>query len=233
MDRKGLKAYKATLQMPQELLGILTGTLLGDAWVMKNTTGYNAAWEHENSQKQYTEYKMHLLYPLCMRTEAMYLPRINGWRGGTLVHPMFEDLRNKFYPLNKKVVTEEILNYLNAPGLACWYMDDGWAQSTSYMIATSGFTLDEHHIIRKFLREKFGLYTNICPCELKTSRISSFGHPKVNRIIYNLYIVRKSVQRFEELIGPYICPSMEYKFRRYLQNPQRLYAEIVQQSIIR
>lgn len=225
MNRKGLKRYKESMTLSSDLLGIITGMLLGDAWVMKNKSGYCVAWEHKGEQKQYTEYKLHLLYPLCLNTEAMFLKNVGGYRGYTLVHPMFTDLRYKFYKDRKKIITREVLEYLNAPGLACWFMDDGWAQSTSYKLATNSFTLEEHHLLREFLREKFGIYTNINIVKYKASYKTSFK--PVDGIGYNLYLCRRSVQRFEELIGPFICPSMEYKFKHYLQNPQRLYAELI------
>ena len=78
--------------------------------------------------------------------------------------------------------------------LAYWFMDDG---TNSGQIATNCFSFEEVKLLSNWLENKFGIITTI--------------HKNLRD--YTLYIVASSRFEFENLISPYIIPSMKYKLK--------------------
>ena len=71
-------------------------------------------------------------------------------------------------------------------------MDDGSKQSSGYQLCTMGFSESDLLLIQEFFKEKFDIDTTIFKNK-------------------SIYIVSKSKEKFENLIKPYIIPSMLYK----------------------
>ena len=58
----------------------------------------------------------------------------------TMQLPCFNEYRELFYELNKKIVPENINKMLTARGLAFWIMDDGSKQGSGLHISVYGFS---------------------------------------------------------------------------------------------
>lgn len=125
------------------------------------------------------------------RTGKIY----TGYRGNSKAHKVFTDIYNLLYINEKKTITKEYLNKITSPiALAFWFMDDGSECGT---IATNSFSLDEVKLLQNWLLEKWNISSMIWK----------------NRVNYVLHIDNSSRQQFENLIKPYIIPSMEYKLK--------------------
>jgi len=79
--------------------------------------------------------------------------------------------------------------------LAIWLMDDGAVDGRQLRLNTQSFSLSENEALMSFLRAKFGI-------EARLNR---------DKDRYRLRISDASVQRFKDLVGPHLIPSMLYK----------------------
>lgn len=117
------------------------------------------------------------------------------WRGNSKAHKVFTDIYNLLYPNRTKTLTQEYLDKIDHPiALAYWFMDDG---TFSGNIATNCFTLSEHNLIKQWMKNKWNLH-----CSIQKTLNS-----------YNIHILAESRYDFEQLIFPYIIPSMYYKLK--------------------
>jgi len=121
-----------------------------------------------------------------------------SWRQKTVSHPELTLYRALFYKEGKKVVPSTIGKIFRSPlSLAVWFMDDGTkGPATGYTFNTQNFSLKENHFLRSVLKENFGI-----------------EHVSVHRDkkYFRLYIKVGSTSRLEQLIYPYVIPSMLYK----------------------
>lgn len=125
------------------------------------------------------------------RTGKVY----KSWRGNSKAHKVFTDIYNLLYPNKVKTLTQEYLDKIDNPiALAYWFMDDG---TFSGNIATDCFTLPEQNLIKQWMKNKWNLSCSI----------------QKNLNNYNIHILAESRYDFEQLIFPYIIPSMYYKLK--------------------
>lgn len=121
------------------------------------------------------------------------------YRGNSKAHKVFTNIRNILYINNVKTVTQEYLNKIHSPiALAYWFMDDG---SREGAIATNSFSLSECELLISWMNDKWNVI-----CTLQK-----------NKTNYVLHISQKSRKHFEELIFPFMIPSMYYKLK-YIQD---------------
>ena len=85
---------------------------------------------------------------------------------------------------------------LNEFGLAIWFMDDGSKSLSGYNIYTCSFSIKDVLFLKQFIEEKFGLYCTYC------------------KSTNSIYIKKKSVEKFTNLIKPYTITSMLYKLHK-------------------
>ena len=117
------------------------------------------------------------------------------YRGNSKAHPIFTEIYNELYINGIKTITQQFLDKINSPiALAFWFMDDGCNDG---ILATNGFTLNEVELLQKWLDKKWNIQSSI----------------QKNRLNHVLYIKQESRKHFEELIFPYIIPSMYYKLK--------------------
>ena len=118
-----------------------------------------------------------------------------GYRGNSKAHKVFTDIYNLLYINGKKTVTKEYLDKITSPiALAFWFMDDG---TFSGAIATNSFSKKEIDLLINWLFEKWNIFAS--------------KYKQQNNFV--IRISEKSRQQFENLIKPYIIPSMEYKLK--------------------
>lgn len=121
------------------------------------------------------------------------------YRGNSKTHPIFTEIYNELYINGIKTITQQFLDKIDSPiALAFWFMDDGCNDG---VLATNGFTLNEVELLQEWLNKKWNIWSSI----------------QKNRLNHVLYIKQESRKHFEELIFPYIIPSMYYKLK-FLEN---------------
>lgn len=184
------------------------GSLLGDLSIGKPTKkNPNCRLYIVHSQKQEElfmkkikilgefmgTYKLTNLTP-DKRTGKVYAT----YRGNSKAHPIFNKIRDLLYKKDVKTITQEFLNKINSPiALAYWFMDDG---TYNGYIATNGFSVQEVDLLVNWMQSKWNIQ-----CTKQRNQ--------QNTTQYIIYIKQSSRKYFEELIFPYMIPSMYYKLK--------------------
>lgn len=193
-----------TLSYEQEqfILGSLLGDLNLSSPKSHRCINSRLALVQGEAQKELFMKKVEILgefmgkYRLCIpkpdpRTGKIY----KSYRGNSKSHKVFTDIYNLLYINGKKTITQQFLDKITSPiALAFWFMDDGCKDG---ILATNSFSLKEVQLLDKWMFEKWHITTTI----------------QRNKTNFVLYIISDSRLRFENLIRPYIIPSMEYKLK--------------------
>lgn len=193
----------------EEIKGIISGCLLGDAGRSRSTFLFT----HATKQTEYALFKKNLLdgylnknCPISYNTNRQEYPWIRCYVPTTeLTKSLVLSLYGVKSPSakGKKYVTQEFLNNLTLLGIAIWYMDDG---SLSYkkrngkihsmeVTLNTYISIEENKAIISYFWEKWGI-------KWTTNK----GKGK-----YRLRMGTKEGRRFFSLITPYVISSMYYK----------------------
>jgi hypothetical protein len=182
---------------------LIIGSLLGDASIRQRKKNSCFRFTHSLKQKTYAEFKNKILlnfniseFREVKRKIGAYV--IQAMDFSTKTHPMFNYYRNLFYKNGIKIVSKEILDQLNPRSLAFWICDDGsYDNKQGYIvICSNAYTFEEHQLMKKFFKEKFGLDPTI-----------GFRDGKY----YFLRFKQEDSKKLIEIIKPYITQSMKYK----------------------
>jgi len=184
---------------------IIIGSLLGDGHLDRNRYGSISLEVRQKSEhKDYIFWLWKELENLCNR-KPYQRPDNFQWRLLTKYDKELQKYHKFFYDKNKKVIRKDITKILIHPlSLAVWYMDDGTLDYRAhnhyaYRFATYCFSKKEQKILVEALHRNFGLEATI-----QTTRIRQKQYCR-------LYIGKRSRNKFEKLIQPYIVKSFHYK----------------------
>lgn len=184
---------------------IFIGGMLGDScmYIPKNNKNALLTFRHSLKQKDYCLWKYNILKDFCI--SPMYINQYDNrnnkiYYGVTIKskqNSYFTKYYNKFYKTinNKhiKYIDKEILYSLNNIGLAIWFQDDGFkCGSSGYGISTQCFSSEDLNIIKNFFSDKFNI-------EIKIHKNNT------------IYIPKKYVKTFNNLVINYINPCCKYK----------------------
>src|SRR6266511_3825597 len=189
-----------------DIICILMGSLLGDAFAEQHGNGTRICFQQEHLNSHYLIWFHSFLnkFGYCSETIPKLTTRIG--KGGklryisrfkTYTFTNFNWIYTAFYNENKKIVPYNIEEYLTPLALSVWIMDDGGRVSSGLKIATNFFSLNEVEFLSNILRKKYNLKTSI----IKTGALNQ----------YNLYISKSSMNDLVEIIRPYLHTSMYYK----------------------
>lgn len=178
---------------------VIIGTILGDGYVRIIPKRKNALLEinHSIKEKKYVEWKYSVLRNLVKSPPK--LRKTNGnrvaYRFYTKQLPELTKLYRLFYRNNKKIIPPNLI--LNRIILAVWYMDDGSkCGNSNFYFNTQQYSLDDQKkLINKL--EKIGL-------KAKLNKDKNY---------WRIRLVSKSIERFKQLVGDIIIPSMLYKIK--------------------
>jgi recombination protein RecA len=211
---------------------VVLGTLMGDGClsppVRQDSESARLRMGHGARQSDYLDWKVSLLgnIPHC---------RTSNSKGAVFADftPLAElhELRSAVYLGDgKKVLSEEYLKALTPLALAIWYMDDG-----SFSVRSKGLQQRteggsgriEVHVeamsegsrvrLRDYLRDTHGL-------DVRLRYAGSRGKAML------LFSTQASA-KFQELIAPYVHPSMEYKLLPRFRGQFRLEPQFVEQTM--
>lgn len=199
---------KKNVELTDLQLQMILGSLLGDMSIGKirqNCSTCRLYLVHSSKQKDLFMKKVEILEEWMgaykeyntfdSRTQKIY----STFRGSTKAHPVFNKIRNLLYPNGIKTVTKEYLNLINHPiALAYWFMDDGTNRG---VLSTNCFTYEEVQLLSNWLTNKWNINNTIQT------------HLNKNKEYYTIYITMYSRKSFEQLIIPYVIPSMYYKLK--------------------
>lgn len=200
---------------------ILIALCIGDDYITRQkqikkgrTYQYNyLEISHGQHQKEYIEWKANLCHSItgkkCRVREKIYkekkyknytIPSSTGYTF-TCSAKYFKVLRKWLYPNNKKKLDVKYLKYLDAQGLAIWYMDNG---STYVSKTDKCFTAeisthipeDDADALIEMFSSKWGIL---------------FHKHKRAENQYNLRCYSSNALKFIKLIEPFVPDCMAYK----------------------
>lgn len=205
-----------------DVLSVLVGCLLGDAYAVKNKKaipGTKFRFKQSGRHKAYLfflyeffenrgyctnflprEYKTILIKAANKKPTTYY-----GYEFDTFTFSSLNWLYDLFYLNGIKMISSEINNYLTPMSIAFLLMYEGaWVSgSKSVRISTNNFTKQEVELLRDTFKAKFNLE---CTIQLLTKKGGNIPKDK-----YSLYIKVSSLPRLRELVLPYMHSSMLYK----------------------
>jgi len=210
-QKLGLRGYHYDhkfFEPSQRQEDILVGTMLGDGHLALRGKFKNARLTlgHGSDQKEYLYWKVDQFGSLFMAEprQRRHLDKRTGkiywsWRCRSRCHPWLTEWHRIFYPDGKtKIVTEEILSYVNDLALALWWMDDGRTPNGGYGFCAGRLTISEYELIQSWFSAQ-GFDPNL---SWKSNDSVTFTFRKRGSI------------HFRERIEPYIPESMLFKFNR-------------------
>jgi len=172
---------------------LMIGSLLGDATLLKTTSGYCFRVHHGRRQRELVDWKY---AELARFVRTAPKTSGNGYYFRTVSHPRLADLRESFYSQNRKVVPYKLLeSNLSELGLAVWIMDDGAADGNQLRLNTQSFSVDEAEQLASLIRAKFGVVMSI----------------NLDKGCPRLRCKASSMGRLVEIVKTHTLPSMLYK----------------------
>lgn len=176
---------------------IIIGTVLGDGHLRIVPKRKNAFLEinHTFKQKEYVDWKYEMLKSLCK--SGPVVRKGNGkrvaYRFTTRQNKEISEIFRNFYNKGKKIIPENIVS--DPLMFAVWYMDDGSRCGRDNVYLNT---------------QQFDLKDQIkCIALLKQLNIESTLNK--DKIYKRIRIKKSSVDKFFEIISPYVIPSMQYK----------------------
>src|SRR3989344_5419879 len=151
-ETKNWASKKLNLQLTQNQISLIAGSLLGDGTMRVGSGAINANFkvEHCLQQKELVFAKYQVLKPwVFTEPKLSYRYDDNGSKYlkslwfRTVRHPKLTKIQKLFYPKGKKIVPKNINMFLNGLALAWWIMDDGSYNKSKIDISTYSFSLRE------------------------------------------------------------------------------------------
>lgn len=189
---------------------LIIGSMLGDGTMRMGKGAVNANFKVEQGliQKEYVFWKYNILKSLVFtepkisyRYDSLKNKYPKSWWFRTIRHPLLTEIYNMFYTKDgyktgRKIIPPNIMDELDALGLAVWIMDDGSFNRNKIDISTYSFLLSEINLLQQVLKQKFNI-------DMKYYSDRDKG--------YRMYCTIKETQKLIEIIKPYIIVEMMYK----------------------
>lgn len=210
-----MKKRKIVRKVSKETKKLLIAMLIGDGTISSN---YVFKLSHGEDQKEFILWKIDQINKIQLKNNGLkeYIGK-TGYSAGKIVYysqlsiiPVIKVLRRCVYK-PKKVITRELLNWLDPKGLAIWYMDDGHINinnsiqrgnsvQKSIKFATC-VDLNTVEIIIKYFKEVWDINFRKFSEGSGTFSISSCSE--------------EDIIKFIKIVKPYILevPSLLYKIR--------------------
>jgi recombination protein RecA len=166
------RKYEIIKKVPltKEQKEMIVGTLLGDGCIAphgRKNKNYRLMIGHCDRQKDLVLYKKAILGNLVNKINV-YTDKYNSinHRFSTVVHHELKMFYDLFYENSKKIIRDELLNYLTPRSLAFWIMDDGSCGKNQNRISiklhTEGFTEEDNIKLQNMLRAGFDIRSKVC-----------------------------------------------------------------------
>jgi hypothetical protein len=214
---KYIHRKKTEVPLTQRQKEILYGSMMGDGYRMSSSS---AAFKHCETQKDYLLWKYKEFKSIASKNSLKKVEKIDKrsettistWKFYTHANSDVEKCISLFYTQDDKQITEEILNCLSPLSIAVWLMDDGqtdWSYRNKvrynhnnlpiFKFCTDSYSKESCENIKKWFKERYDISV-----ELKERVLS-------NRIGYRIKVSIVSVNKFIQLVEPYILPMFNYK----------------------
>ena len=186
---------------------VLVGNILGDIYLRKFSPKANVRLVFRQSSVN-SSYLFHLynLFQEFVTTPPSVSEVVDKKTGKsrfnlcftTLALPCFNEIYNIFYLDGKKIIPNNIAEYLTRVSLAYWIMDDGSFTGNGLKLHTNAFTLEELNLLIEALNKNFSIKATI--------NISNREKAQ-----YTLYISKSQLQLIIDLVKDHMHEDMMYK----------------------
>jgi len=204
-----------------EFKGKIIGMVLGDGCLTRNRKNSHLMFRHSVKQKEYFEQKVKVVEELTSTNVRKHITNLNGkeyegWTCETKSHPIYTELRDRFYYQKRKTIDEYLMKTLSPEGLAYWYLDDG-AKGTEAIkqaawICTDAFNLVEQKFMSYWLAKRFELHFE----------------PKRYRNTWRLKLKYSETPKLTKLIEKWVPETMRYKIE--FEEPRKYAKEYICQN---
>lgn len=215
--QKNIKTINNYTVHNMDVLSMLFGSLLGDSWAEcrnKKTKSVRFILQQENSNMEYLFWYHHFLSTrnyCSSQVPKKYIRLSTGnkvryyYKVSTYSFSNLTWFYNFFYKnLIKEIPTNEVLEIFLTPlAIAIWFMDDGDIASVGAKITTNSFKKKDIERIQYVIKKLYNIDITI----------QSTGAKDKEK--YILYIPKKSMSLFSNLIKKYLVPSMYYKLNGF------------------
>ena len=101
------------------------------------------------------------------------------------------------YDNNKKVIKEDLINYLTYFGLATWFSESAIIRKDNIRFSTFMFSKEENEILQRILKFNFAINSKVCE------------YKKFDKTYCYLSLNKRNSQILMEKIGKYLNQSSE------------------------
>lgn len=185
---------------------ILIACVLGDGHLKKSTSSLSIS--HCEKQLEYLLYKKELIEKILQcKSIKVYNVKPNVYNTVCYSfekgHKYFRILRKWIYKNNVKTYSKHILSYLDAQGIAIWYMDDGTLSTKKRngkihayeLFISTSLSLEENQQIVEYFKDNWNIIFTVVK----------------NRGRYRLRMGTKEIRKFMNIVRSFIVPCMQYK----------------------
>jgi len=183
---------------------VLVGTLLGDGCLAQHGLHHRLHVKHRGAHRALIEWKYSIFSSYVSMPIHSFDQRLNGKRYpcfqfASRTNPVFSKWHSRFYENGRKIVPLDVCGYLTPLSIAVWLMDDGAADYAGITFQTHCFTCEEVQLLAEACFERFGLAATL----------------RKNKGRWILYIKASDVNRLQEIVLPFILPTLRYKLQPY------------------
>ena len=185
------------------------------ASLLKNKS-YRLLISHCEKQKDLVFYKKAILANLVNNIRIQEDKRKNSIMHSfnTVTHQELKQIYDLFYENGKKIIRDELINYLTPRSLAFWIMDDGSSSKNQNKISirlhTEGFTEAENIKLQSMLKSGFDIKSKVCKFNRNGKEYCYLSINKENTI------------KLSKITQEYFADCMKYKIYPDDAAPQRL-----------
>ena len=182
-----------SVELTERQFSIAVGSLLGDGYLVPTTRGYALRINHSIAQKPHVDWKYKEL-ELFTNTPPRQSSSCYYFR--TVSHHQFDQLREAFYCGQRKIAPLRLSDWINPLVLSVWIMDDGAREGNQLRINTQSFSQEENESFIEILKAKLGITATL----------------NRDKDRFRLRVNAASMLNVQQMVAPYIVPSMHYKF---------------------
>ena len=212
------RKYELLKKVPltKEQIEMIVGTLLGDGCIAphgRKNKSYRLLIGHCEKQKDLVLYKKAILGNLVNQIRIQEDKRKNSimYNFTTITHHELKKYYDLFYDNGKKIIKDELINYLTPRSLAFWIMDDGSSgknqNKVTLRLHTESFTEQENIKLQTILKIGFDIKSKVCKFN------------RNNKEYCYLSINKENTLKLSKLTESYFIDCMKYKI---YTDPQRL-----------
>lgn len=193
--------------MTKECFAIIIGSILGDGYLTKHYNQQNKSQLWLKYDDKLLNYLKWLHLKLASIGVENIRPKKDYHQHQFRTRPSYQlwELRKLFYPDDKKIIPDKIIDFLKNPiSIAIWYMDDGNLDyrkkyHCNASFATYNFSKNDCEKLKTAMKINFKIKTCIHKSTMR------------KKVYFRLYVPSESMKNFIGLVSPYIHSCLKYK----------------------